>query len=133
MERFEILDQSCHTRQAIELLGNKWTVLVLHALSGGTRRYGQIKQIVDGISHKMLAQTLRSLERDGLIERYMYPEIPPKVEYRLSPLGRTLLPVLNQLCDWAASHFTLVLEARSGADALTTDVGEIDESAAVAD
>ena len=110
-----ILTQDCHTRQALELIGDKWTVLLLHALTDGTLRYGQLKRVVEGITHKMLAQTLRQLEYDGLVERIVYAVIPPKVEYRLSPLGQTLVPILGQLCGWAEQHFPAVLSARQHA------------------
>ena len=110
-----ILDQTCHTRQALELIGDKWTVLLLHALGTHTLRYNQLKRVVEGITHKMLAQTLRQLEYDGLVERTVYPVIPPKVEYRLTPLGQTLLPVLGQLCAWADQHFPSVLDSRRAA------------------
>ncbi|MDX2077883.1 MAG: helix-turn-helix domain-containing protein [bacterium] len=110
---FHILDQDCSTRQTLELIGDKWTVLLLHALSDGTYRYGELKQIVAGITHKMLAQTLRQLEHDGLVERIVYPVIPPKVEYRLTPLGKTLIPIMNSLCIWADDHFHEVQEARN--------------------
>jgi len=114
-KNFQILTQTCETRQTIELLGSKWNVLVLHALMDGTKRYGEIKTIIEGVTHKMLAQTLRALERDGLIERIVYPVIPPKVEYKLTPLGKTLIPLLQMLCGWAEDYFPQVLESREEA------------------
>jgi DNA-binding HxlR family transcriptional regulator len=119
-EDLHILDQTCHTRQALELIGDKWTVLLLHALVDHTLRYGQLKRVIAGITHKMLAQTLRQLEQDGLVERIFYPVIPPKVEYRLTPLGQTLIPVLYQLCEWSDQYFPEVLAARQQADIADT-------------
>lgn len=124
---FYILTQSCSTRQAIELLGYKWNVLVLHALMDGTKRYGEIKFIVEGVTHKMLAQTLRALERDGIVERTIYPVIPPKVEYKLTPLGETLKPLLGMLCTWADDYFPQVLEARAEAQQIGDMVLEGEE------
>ncbi|MCU0463439.1 MAG: helix-turn-helix transcriptional regulator [Anaerolineae bacterium] len=117
-----ILDSTCHTRKALELIGDKWTVLLLHAINTQTLRYSELKRIVEGITHKMLAQTLRQLEHDGLVERTVYPVIPPKVEYRLTPLGQTLLPILGQLCGWAEQYFPAVLASRQQA----SDMSETD-------
>lgn len=124
-----ILDQTCHTRQTLELIGDKWTVLLLHAIGGQTLRYSELKRIVEGITHKMLAQTLRQLEYDGLVERTVYPVIPPKVEYRLKPLGQTLLPILGQLCEWAEQHFPAILDSRrqaAHADEVDSRYTEVD-------
>ena len=99
-----IFDQDCPTRKMLDLIANRWTVLVVHALAGKARRYGQLKGRIGGISHKMLAQTLRQLETDGIVSRTVYPEVPPAVEYELTPLGMTLLPVLEALCLWADQH-----------------------------
>lgn len=89
---------------AIYLVANKWRLAVIHALSTGTLRYGEIHRALGAISHKMLAQTLRGLERDGLLARHHFSEIPPKVEYSLTSLGESLREPLRQLCHWAQDH-----------------------------
>jgi DNA-binding HxlR family transcriptional regulator len=111
-----VLSQSCSTRLVLELIDNKWTVLVVHALAGGTKRYKQLKVLVHGITDKMLAQTLRQLEYDGLITRTVYPVVPPHVEYNLTPLGQTLIEPLSALCGWAERYLGEVEAARRAAD-----------------
>src|ERR1700691_1865281 len=80
---------TCPTRQVIGRIGDKWTLLVLYALGEGTLRFSQLRSEVEGISQKMLTQTLRALERDGIVHRHVYATIPPKVEYSLTPLGES--------------------------------------------
>ncbi len=108
-----ILDQDCLTRQTLELLSDKWKSLILHALCDGPLRYGQLKRIIPDITHKMLAQTLKNLEQDGLVQRTLFPTNPPTVEYNLTPLGQTLIPILSELCKWAEDNFQKVLAARN--------------------
>lgn len=100
-----VLELGCPTRKTLELLSSTWTVLVVHALAEGTHRYSELKSRVEGVTHKMLAQTLRALERDGLVHRKVYPVVPPKVEYTLTALGSTLVPVLGALCRWSEDHY----------------------------
>jgi len=85
-------------------IADKWTALIIHVLAGGTRRYAELQREIGGISQKMLTQTLRSLERDGLVTRKVHPVVPPRVEYALTPLGRTLIEPLNAICRWAEKH-----------------------------
>lgn len=85
-------------------IGGKWTALVIRSLAGRTLRYNELQRAVAGISQKMLTQTLRALEEDGLLARKVYPVIPPMVEYSLTPLGRTLVNPLDAICDWAENH-----------------------------
>lgn len=85
---------------------------VIDALAGGTQRFGQLRRNIDGISQRMLTVTLRALERDGLIERQMYPVIPPRVEYSLTPLGRSLLAIVQALVAWSGDHIGDVHKAR---------------------
>ncbi len=106
---------------AIELIGDKWALIVIAALIDGTRRYGELQRRVGGISQKMLTQTLRKLERDGLVRRTMYPVIPPKVEYALTPLGQTIIGPLEAMCRWAEEYYPHVQAARSHYD---RDAGE---------
>jgi DNA-binding HxlR family transcriptional regulator len=108
----DIFSEACGTRTVLNLLANKWTVLVMAALFQGVQRYGQLQRQIEGISPKMLTQTLRALERDGLITRKVYPVVPPMVEYTPTPLGDTLLEPLSALCQWAALHLSEVEAAR---------------------
>jgi DNA-binding HxlR family transcriptional regulator len=114
-EPITVLDQNCASRKTLEIIANKWTVLVVYALGDGTKRYSEIKNIIDGITHKMLAQTLRRLENDGIVRRVVYPVIPPHVEYNLTPLGETLIKPLWTLCAWAENHYHEVETARLNA------------------
>jgi DNA-binding HxlR family transcriptional regulator len=88
----------------LERIGDKWTALVIRSLAGRTLRYNELQREVAGISQKMLTQTLRALEEDGLITRKVYPVIPPMVEYSLTPLGRTLVSPLHAICTWAENQ-----------------------------
>jgi DNA-binding HxlR family transcriptional regulator len=114
---------SCHTPEAIEVrqilnrVGDKWSILVIATLDQGTRRFGELRREVEGISQRMLALTLRQLERDGLVERTVYAVVPPKVEYALTDLGSTLLESVRGLVNWALEHRGQVAAARVEYDA----------------
>jgi DNA-binding HxlR family transcriptional regulator len=112
---YDVLDQSCLARLALELVADKWTILVISALEDGTQRYSQIHQRIGCITHKMLAQTLRRLETDGLLERKVYAVVPPKTEYTLTPLGTSLLTALAPLFHWGEANMGAVRRARSQA------------------
>ena len=107
-----VLDASCPTRRVLDLIADKWTALAIHVLAGGTFRYGELHRALGGISQKMLTQTLRNLEANGLVKRTVHAEIPPHTEYALTPLGRTLIKPLNALCAWAEAHMAQVESAR---------------------
>ena len=109
-------DRNCPTRRVLDRIGDRWTVLVVGALDDGPMRFGEITRRIDGISQKMLTQTLRGLERDGLVKRTVYPQVPPRVEYELTEAGRTLREPLKALEDWATTHIGGVLEAREQYD-----------------
>lgn len=94
----------CRVREVLERVGDKWSVNVICNLGEGARRFTELRKDVDGISQRMLTVTLRGLERDGLIDRRVYPVVPPRVEYSLTPLGRTLLCTVAPLLGWAAEH-----------------------------
>jgi len=97
----------------VSTIGDKWTLLVLYALEhGGTLRFSQLQRQVPGITQKMLTQTLRQLERDGIVSREVYPVIPPRVEYALTDLGRSLSGVIAELRTWAYSHMDDIESAR---------------------
>jgi len=100
-------DETCAPRRVLELFSAKWTSMVLHALHelhGGTCRTGQLQRSLPGISKKMLTQTLRELERDGLLSRRVYDVVPPRVEYTLTPLGRIFIEPIEMLYDWGRRH-----------------------------
>jgi DNA-binding HxlR family transcriptional regulator len=115
--RYDVLDECCLARQALHLLADKWTVLVLYAVADGTKRYSEIHKNIGCITHKMLAQTLRRLERDGLLARKVYPVIPPRTEYTLTALGETLIQPLNVFFQWGEENMVSVEQARSNYDA----------------
>ncbi|GEM83017.1 winged helix-turn-helix transcriptional regulator [Meiothermus hypogaeus] len=109
----DVLNDRCPSRQVIALIADKWSILVLYALSReGTLRYGQLQRTVRGISQKMLTQTLRELERNGLVSRMVYEVVPPQVEYELTDLGKSLRRVLSELCGWAQGNLEQVARAR---------------------
>jgi DNA-binding HxlR family transcriptional regulator len=99
-----IFDTSCEAHQILEHIANKWTILIVFALTQGKKRYNELKQQIVGVSPKMLIQNLRNLERCGLIERKVYPTVPPKVEYSLTPLGASLVEPLAVIGEWAYRH-----------------------------
>jgi DNA-binding HxlR family transcriptional regulator len=96
---------NCPLREVLDRIGDKWSVLVIDALGKGTHRFSDLQRSIEGgISQRMLTRTLRSLERDGLVVRTAHPEVPPRVEYDLTPLGRTLLGPVSMLSKWAEQH-----------------------------
>ncbi|MCA1984651.1 MAG: winged helix-turn-helix transcriptional regulator [Nocardioides sp.] len=105
--------RDCPTRQVLDRIGDRWTVLVIGAVSDGPTRFSEIARRVQGISQKMLTQTLRALESDGLVTRTVHPEIPPRVEYELTDLGHSLRVPLRALEEWATTHIEQILAARS--------------------
>lgn len=113
--RPDIFNADCDSRQVLALLADRWSMLVIYALSRGVRRHGELKRMIGGISQKMLTQALRALERDGLVQRRVYAVVPPRVEYTLTPLGKTLLAPLRSICHWAESHLPQVRVAREAA------------------
>ena len=113
---FDPYARACPSRELLDRIGDKWTVLVLGALAGeGPRRFSAVRRQVEGVSEKMLTQTLRGLERDGLLVRTVHAEVPPRVEYELTPLGRTLREPLAAIERWATDHMAEVLLARAAA------------------
>ena len=107
-----VFDPNCGSRQVLALVADKWTAIVVYALARGTCRFNRLQRDIGGISQKVLTATLRSLERDGLVRRTVYPEVPPRVEYALTPLGWTLTEPLAAICSWSEQHLAEVLEAR---------------------
>jgi len=112
-----VLEPQCPSRLVLDRIADKWTALVIQILAHGTMRYAQLQRAIGGISQKMLTQTLRSLERDGLVQRTVHPVIPPKVEYSLTRLGRTLIEPLHALCRWSEKHLAELQANRARAKA----------------
>lgn len=97
-------DPNCPVRLVMDMMGNKWMVRVVYALSKGTRRYNELRRDISGISHKMLTSTLRALEEHALVRRTVHPVIPPHVDYELTPLGIGFVETLWHLANWATVH-----------------------------
>ncbi|WP_207455492.1 MULTISPECIES: helix-turn-helix domain-containing protein [Microbacteriaceae] len=105
-------DRNCPTRKLLDRIGDRWTVLVIGALSDGPMRFSELAARIDGVSQKMLTQTLRALEEDGLVIRTVTAAVPVRVDYELSDAGRTLQVPLKALEDWAKEHMEPILQAR---------------------
>lgn len=108
--------ESCSYRHVLEIISNKWTALAIYAMEDGTIRYGEMMRRIEGVSQKMLTQTLKQLERDGVVIRKLTPSVPPVTEYSLSPLGESLIPIMRMLKVWAADNYHSVLKAREEYD-----------------
>jgi DNA-binding HxlR family transcriptional regulator len=114
----EYTPQNCHAHELLTRIGDKWSVYIIHVLGhAGTLRFNELRSRVDGISQRMLTVTLRGLERDGLVTRTIYPEVPPRVEYALTPLGATLRELVRELVRWSGAHLAEVDAARARYDA----------------
>ena len=113
--------RGCPTHKLLSRISDKWVSLTLVALAGGPQRYSELTRTMPGISQKMLTQTLRSLMRDGIVARTAFPSMPMRVDYRLTPLGETLLPVMRQIKAWAELHIEEVEEARDFYDDATSE------------
>lgn len=110
---------ACPIRTVLDRFGDKWSLLIIEKLSGDFTlskttiyRFNELHKVIDGISQRMLTVTLRTLEADGLVIRKVYPEVPPRVEYRLSDLGKSLIPLISNLAEWAFKNQTKILESR---------------------
>jgi DNA-binding HxlR family transcriptional regulator len=108
--------RDCPSRRLLNRIGDRWTVLIVGALDDGPRRFGEIAVAVDGVSQKMLTQTLRSLERDGFVTRTVYAVVPPRVEYELTELGRSLQQPLRELERWAVENMDAVVDRQDAFD-----------------
>lgn len=109
----------CPIRNVLDRIGDKWSLLIVHTLAEAPHRFGELRRAIPDISQRMLTQTLRDLQRDGLIERRVFPTVPPSVEYRLTAMGKSLLTPMQELVDWAAKYQNRIDSAR----------GEFDRSA----
>ncbi|GFE57076.1 helix-turn-helix domain-containing protein [Geobacter sp. AOG1] len=112
IERGELFCVNCPSRQILQHVTSRWGVLVLVALMGGTHRFSELRRKVGGVSEKMLAQTLQSLESDGFIDRISLPVVPPHVEYSLTPLGREIGEKVEALTDWIETNLTTILTSQ---------------------
>jgi DNA-binding HxlR family transcriptional regulator len=118
---------NCRAREMLVRVADKWSMYVIHVLAeAGPLRFNELRRRVDGVSQRMLTVTLRGLERDGLVSRAMYPEVPPRVEYALTPLGATLRELVRGLIEWSGAHLAEVDAARARYDAQPRRWAEVD-------
>jgi DNA-binding HxlR family transcriptional regulator len=117
MASYDVYAKNCPTRLVLDRLADKWAVLVLNRLSTEPVRFNQLRRDIEGVSQKVLTQTLRNLERDGLISRQVFPTVPVTVEYSLTPLGQTLTKTVAALTHWAEQNFDAVRLAQQSFDA----------------
>jgi DNA-binding HxlR family transcriptional regulator len=110
-------DPTCELRNILDRIADKWSLLVIYVLADGVRRFGQLRNEIDGISQRMLTLTLRQLEREGLVQRTVFPVVPPRVDYQLTALGSTLLDTIQSLVGWAGEHGNEIRAARTVYDA----------------
>jgi DNA-binding HxlR family transcriptional regulator len=108
----DLFDPNCSSRDVLELIGSKWSMLLLCALYDSKTRTGQLKRKVQGISQKMLTQTLREMQQNGIVKRISYPEVPPRVEYELTELGYSLAQLVVKMEQWIVKHHPIILKAR---------------------
>jgi DNA-binding HxlR family transcriptional regulator len=122
--RYDVLAEACPTRQVVNRIGDRWSLLVLYALEGGTLRFAELRRAVEGVTQKMLTQTLRLLERDGLVRRQVFAAVPPRVEYSLTPLGRSLAVRIAGIREWAYANMAGIETARRDFDRPGSDRGK---------
>ena len=108
--------RGCASRTALEVIANKWTHLAVCALRDGPMRFGELRRRLQGVTQKMLTQTLRMLERNGLVTRTLYPTIPPRVDYELTDLGRSAVTILDEILRWSERHSAEITAARERYD-----------------
>lgn len=114
--KWNVYNERCPTRMVLDRIADKWTVLIVGSLENKTKRFGELRREIGGVSQKMLTQTLRGLERDGIVTRMVYASVPPKVEYSLTKLGRTLVDILEAIRQWSEKNIQDVLKARDNYD-----------------
>ena len=116
MSDWNVYNKNCPTRLILNRIADKWTVLIVGSLTQDIKRFNQLRREIDGISQKMLTQTLRGMERDGLINRKVYATVPPKVEYSLTDLGGVLTQLLEEIRNWSEMNVAKVLQAQEKYD-----------------
>ncbi|WP_327586636.1 helix-turn-helix transcriptional regulator [Nonomuraea sp. NBC_00507] len=109
--------EDCEVRQILDRIADKWSLLVIALLDCQSLRFSQLRREIDGVSQRMLSVTLRHLERDGLVSRKVHPVVPPRVDYALTPLGRTLHQTIKSLVTWTEEHQAEIASARAEYDA----------------
>jgi DNA-binding HxlR family transcriptional regulator len=124
LARWNVYDDQCPTRKTLDRIADKWTVLIVGRLATSKRRFGELRREIAGISPKVLTQKLRELERDGIITRRVYASVPPKVVYSLTPLGHTLVGLLDAIRVWSETHIEAVLEAQQAFDSQKSEEDE---------
>ena len=107
-----VFEQPCPIRDVLDRIGDQWSLLILQVLEHGTMRFSAINRVIGDISKQMLSKTLKRLEEDGFVKRTLYPEVPPRVEYELTDLGRSFLGPLKKLIGWANEHHSAICAAR---------------------
>ncbi len=112
-QEYDAFLAACPSRQVFDMVGNKWVGLIVAALHDGPMRHGELRTLIAGISQKMLTQSLRALEADGLVTRTVTAAVPPRVDYELTPLGQDLFAVIQPLKAWAEQHMPQILEHRA--------------------
>ncbi|MCW3064702.1 MAG: HxlR family transcriptional regulator [Solirubrobacterales bacterium] len=110
--RWDMMNAACPTRQVLDRIADKWTMLVISALEDGTLRFSELRRQIDGITQKMLTQTLRALERDGMVDRQVWPTVPVTVRYTLTPLGHSLADAVSVIRGWAYENMDAIAAAR---------------------
>lgn len=115
--RGDAFDPECPTRLILDRIGDKWSVLVVLSLTGGPRRFTELRRLIGGVTPKVLTQTLRTMERDGLVTREVFAEVPPRVEYALTPLGLSLHKPIQAITEWAEENVEAVVASRTAHDA----------------
>lgn len=117
IEKFpNVYDADCPTRQVLDLIADKWSTLIINLLKPGPQRFASIQRQIRGISQKMLTQTLRELERDGLVTRTVYAQVPPRVEYELTGLGQTLGEIITPIIEWSEKNIAAIQAAQARYD-----------------
>lgn len=119
-QRGDVFAADCPTRKLLDRIADKWSVLILLLLGHEDLRFNALKRRIEGVSQKMLSQTLRSLERDGLVSRTVVATVPVTVTYAITPLGQGLIGSLQSMIDWAETHMPDVVEAQRGYDGAST-------------
>lgn len=124
-------EDSAFIREVLDRIGDKWTMLIISTLGAGRLRYSELQGSIPGISQRMLTQTLKNLERDGLTTRTAYAEVPPRVEYELTDLGRSLMNAVMAMAGWAATHHNEIASNRAASELTGVGRGKASVSASV--
>ena len=119
---------TCPSRIILDRIADKWTVLLLGVLTRGPTRFNQLRREIEGLSQKVLSQSLKNLERDGLVTRSAFPTVPVTVEYRITPLGETLAARMEELVEWAEANFRTILEAQRTYDSKASSAHSLQDA-----